>query len=302
MRMSDGASEDSARVAPPTDLNRGLLRRGRIVNAFFATAGVVGMLYGAVRPDRAHGAQPDLAALVAGPQRSPANVARDPYRHPLDDLRFLSVKPTDTVLEVLPGGVGYWTEILAPYLRDGGRYIAANSPSDTDEGRRDAAGLSAKVAADPADYARVETVPFDPGRAETVPPGSADVVLTFRNVHNWMANGTADFAFATFYRALKPGGTLGIEEHRGRPDQPQDPLAKSGYVRQDYAVALAEKAGFKLAAASEINANPKDTKDYPAGVWTLPPTYRLKDQDRARYAAIGESDRFLLKFVKPGSP
>ena len=117
-----------------------------------------------------------------------------------------------------------------------------------------------------------------------------------------MANGTADAAFAGFYRVLKPGGVLGVEEHRAKADQPQDPQAKSGYVRQDYAVALAEKAGFKLAAASELNANPKDTKDYPAGVWTLPPTYRLKDQDRARYAAIGESDRFLLRFVKPATP
>jgi predicted methyltransferase len=114
-----------------------------------------------------------------------------------------------------------------------------------------------------------------------------------------MAAGTADQAFATFFRALKPGGILGVEEHRGLPDQPQDPLAKSGYVRQDYAVALAEKAGFRFVGASEVNANPRDTKDYSVGVWALPPTYRLKDQDRQKYAAIGESDRFVLKFVKP---
>jgi len=126
-------------------------------------------------------------------------------------------------------------------------------------------------------------------------------VLTFRNIHNWMAAGEAEAAFKTFYNALKPGGVLGLEEHRARADQPQDPLAKSGYVREDFAIALAESVGFKLAGQSEINANPKDTKDYSAGVWALPPTFRLKDVDRDKYAAIGESDRFTLKFVKPSN-
>ena len=139
---------------------------------------------------------------------------------------------------------------------------------------------------------------FEPPQ-DLVPPGTADAVLTFRNVHNWMADGTADAVFASVFRALKPGGTLGLEEHRGRVDLPQDPLAKSGYVREDVVIGLVEKAGFRLAARSEANSNPKDTKDYPDGVWTLPPSYRLKDKDRARYAAIGESDRMLLKFVKP---
>ena len=239
--------------------------------------------------------------LVAGPQRSPANVARDPFRHPGESLAFLGLKPDATVVEILPGGVGYWTEILAPFLKDHGRYVAVNGPKDSaaDETRRDWTALAARMASDPADYGKIETAEFRPGQADLVPPGTADVVLTFRNVHNWMANGTAEAAFASFFRALKPGGTLGVEEHRGRTDQPQDPSAKSGYVREDFTIALAEKAGFRLETSSEINANPKDTKDYPAGVWTLPPTYRLKDQDRARYAAIGESDRFLLRFVKP---
>jgi predicted methyltransferase len=249
----------------------------------------------------AQGAAPTLETLVAGPQRSAANTARDPYRHPLEDLRFLGVKPTDTVVEILPGGAGYWTEILAPYLRQGGRYVAANPPrTDTsDEAVKGNAAFAAKIAGDPGDYAKVETAAFSPP-ADLVPPGTADAVLTFRNVHNWMADGTADAAFASFFRALKPGGTLGVEEHRGRTDQPQDPKAKSGYVREDTVIALAEKAGFRLAARSEVNSNPKDTKDYPEGVWTLPPTYRLKDKDHDRYAAIGESDRMLLKFVKPG--
>jgi predicted methyltransferase len=242
-----------------------------------------------------------LQRLVAGANRSDANRARDVYRHPLEVLTFFGVAADAAVVEILPGASGYWTEILGPYLKARGRYIAANGDTDSTapEVQKDNAGFAAKIAADPADYDKVEVAEFHPGVKEIAQPGTADFVLTFRNIHNWMAAGTADAAFAAFFKALKPGGVLGVEEHRARIDQPQDPLAKSGYVRQDYAIALAEKAGFKLAGASEANANPKDTKDYPAGVWTLPPTYRLKDQDREKYAAIGESDRFLLKFVKP---
>lgn len=249
---------------------------------------------------QAQTADAGLQALVAGTQRSPANRARDAYRHPLEDLRFFDIKPNSTVVEILPGGAGYWTEILAPYLRDAGRYIAANPPiTDTsDEAVKGNAAFAAKTAADPVDFAKVETAAFTHDGV-IVPPGTADVVLTFRNVHNWMADGSAAAVFATFFRALKPGGTLGIEEHRGATDKPQDAQAKSGYVRQDYVIGLAEQAGFKLAGSSEANANPRDTKDYPDGVWTLPPTYRLKDKDHDRYAAIGESDRMLLRFVKP---
>jgi predicted methyltransferase len=241
-----------------------------------------------------------LQALVDGPRRATANRARDPFRHPVEDLAFFGITPSSTVVEILPGGSGYWTEILAPYLRDAGRYVAANPPKTdaSDEAVKGNAAFAAKIAADAADYAKVETVDFVHD-GDIVPPGTVDAVLTFRNVHNWMADGSAPAVFATFFRALKPGGVLGIEEHRGRADQPQDPLAKSGYVRQDTVIALAERAGFTLAATSEINANPKDTKNYPAGVWTLPPTYRLKDLDRATYAAIGESDRMLLRFTKP---
>ena len=241
-----------------------------------------------------------LESLVSGPQRGAANRARDPFRHPLQTLRFLDVKPQAVVLEILPGGGVYWTEVLAPYVRDKGRYIAANPPktNTSDEAVTGNAAFLAKVATDPADLSKVEVTDFAPPR-DLVPPGSVDVVLTFRNVHNWMADGTAPAVFASFFRALKSGGTLGIEEHRGRADQPQDPLAKSGYVRQDTVIGFAEQAGFRFVASSEANANPKDTKDYPDGVWTLPPTFRLKDKDRDRYAAIGESDRMLLRFVKP---
>jgi len=241
-----------------------------------------------------------LKSLVMGSQRSPANVARDAPRHPYEMLRFFGVKETMTVVEILPGGAGYWTEILAPYLRDRGVYYAAIGEKDSsEEMERSNAAFRAKMAAAPALYGKVRVTEFGGDRHDIAPPGSADMVVTFRNIHNWMAAGEADSAFAVFFKALKPGGVLGVEEHRGRNDRPQDPKAKSGYVRQDYAIKLAEKAGFKFVAASEINANPKDMKDYPQGVWTLPPTYRLGDKDRAKYEAIGESDRFVLTFVKP---
>jgi predicted methyltransferase len=239
--------------------------------------------------------QPDpaLAAIIDGPQRSPANKARDRYRHPLEVLTFFGVEADSNVVEVVPGKAGYWVEILAPYLKDRGHYTASGEPE------RDIAPLKARIGENPGFYGKTTVTEFTGGDQEIAPPASADFVLTFRNVHNWLRAGTADAAFRAFYKALRPGGILGLEEHRGRPDQPQDPQAKSGYVRQDYAIALAEKAGFKLLGSSEVNANPKDTKDYPEGVWTLPPTYRLKDQDRDKYSAIGESDRFVLKFAKP---
>jgi predicted methyltransferase len=160
--------------------------------------------------------------------------------------------------------------------------------------------LRAKLEADRSVYGKVRTTTFGNGHYDIAPAGSADLVVSFRNIHNWMAPlPFQEAAFAAFYTALKPGGILGIEEHRGRTDQPQDPMAVSGYVREDYTVRLAEKAGFKLVGSSEINANPKDTKDWPAGVWTLPPSLILGEKDRDKYLAIGEGDNFVLKFQKP---
>jgi len=241
-----------------------------------------------------------LRAAIDGTQRSEQNRARDVYRHPLETLQFFGLRSTQTVVEVSPGS-GWWTEILAPYLRDNGRYYAAGpnpaaASSEEQEYRR---RFAAKLASDPTIYDKVIVTDFAPGKGDIAPPGSVDVVLTFRNVHNWLQNGTAEAAFVTFYRALKPGGVLGVEEHRAAADAPQDPQAKSGYVREDVVIALAEKAGFRLADRSEINANPKDTKSYPEGVWTLPPTLKLKDKDRDHYLSIGESDRATLKFIKP---
>jgi predicted methyltransferase len=250
---------------------------------------------------QAQAADAALAALIASPDRTPANSARDAFRHPEATLDFFGVKPDSVAVEILPGSGGYWTEILAPYLKESGHYVAAvgDPQSTSSEAQQDIAGFNARFVAAPDRYGAVQVTSFNGDKYPIAAPGSADFVLTFRNIHNWMAAGDAPEAFAAFFKALKPGGVLGLEEHRGRPDQPQDPLAKSGYVREDFAIALAEAAGFKLLATSEINANPKDTKDYSVGVWALPPTYRLKDVDREKYAAIGESDRFTLKFIKP---
>ena len=270
----------------------------RIASCMLATL----LAVAAAAPAMAEG--PDeakLKSLIAGPQRSEANRARDIYRHPFEALTFFGLRDGMTVVEIDPGATGWWTEILAPYLKDRGTYYAAG-PAETvatPEAREARARFAAKLAGDPAIYGKVIVTGFDGDKTDIAPLGSADMVLTFRNLHNWLANGTAEAAMREFYRALKPGGVLGIEDHRAPADRPQDPVAKSGYVREDYAIALAEKAGFRLDGRSEMSANAKDTKDYPAGVWTLPPTLRLKDQDRDKYLAIGESDRFTLRFVKP---
>ncbi len=239
-----------------------------------------------------------LTAAVADPARTPAFVARDSSRHPAEELAVFGIKPSMTVVELWPGG-GYWTEILGSYLaKSGAYYVALPAPGDADEDKG-VAKWRARVEAQKARLGTIHETTLGPGHFEIAPPGSADLVLTFRNLHNWMDAGYADQALAACFTALKPGGILGIEEHRGRNDKPQDPKAKDGYVRQDYTVALAKKAGFILVGSSEINANPKDTKDWVDGVWTLPPTLSQGDKDRDRYLAIGEADNFILEFRKP---
>lgn len=241
-----------------------------------------------------------LDRILAGEQRSEENRARDRYRHPKQTLLFFGIRPEMSVLEVWPEP-GWYTEVLAPLLADKGHYyagvIAADPKSRYITRRLD--DFRAKLAARPEIYGKVTVVTFPLDGSDVVPPESLDMIVTFRNIHNWMARDQAAAAFATMYRALKPGGVLGVAEHRGNPAVPQDPHAKSGYVNEDYAIRLIEAQGFRLEASSQVNANPKDTKDYEQGVWTLPPTYRLGDKDRDKYAAIGESDRFTLKFVKP---
>jgi predicted methyltransferase len=232
-----------------------------------------------------------LAKAVASEQRSPNLVERDKARHPQEVLEFAGIKPTMTVVEVSPGG-GYWTEILGPYLKDKGTYYTAVSARAMENWNK-------KLAENKAGWGDVKVSEFSKDKYDLAPAGSADLVITSRNVHNWMGQGFPDEAFAAFYKALKPGGILSVEEHRAPADQPQDPKAANGYVREDHTIALAQKAGFKLVGKSEALANPKDTKDWPKGVWTLPPTLQLGDTDRAKYQAIGEADNFLLKFQKP---
>jgi len=243
-----------------------------------------------------------LDKVLAGEHRSAQNKARDAWRHPKETLTFFGLRQDMTVLEVWPGGGGWYTEVLAPVLREHGHYIAANlDPKSTSQYVQDNLKKFAdKVAARPDLYDRAkETALQAPNELHPVPDGSVDMVLTFRNVHNWMGNGSEDAMFKAMYAALKPGGILGVEEHRAKNTEPQDPKAKSGYVRTDYLVALAEKAGFKLIGKSEINANPKDTADHPNGVWSLPPTLQGGDTDRDKFIAIGESDRQTLRFRKP---
>jgi predicted methyltransferase len=264
----------------------------KIASAIAATAVVAVPLINA-RPTVANKA---LVAAVAAPHRSDANKARDKYRNPVATLSFFGVKPTDSVVELYPGG-GWYTEILAPYLAAKGKYTVAAPVG------RGSENIAKKLDGDPAIYGKVirANFPVKDGTGIAVAPGSADVALTFRNVHNWRFGGTdaAQTAFNQIYAMLKPGGVLGVVEHR-LPETMDSALEeKSGYMKKSSVIAFATKAGFKLVAESDINANPKDTHDWPDGVWTLPPNYRLGDKDRAKYAAIGESDRMTLKFVKP---
>ncbi|HEY0149010.1 MAG TPA: methyltransferase [Allosphingosinicella sp.] len=255
------------------------------------TAGAERAAASAVHADTA------IAAAIDAPSRSPANVARDRYRHPRETLSFFGVEPDDTVVEIWPGG-GWYAEILAPLLADTGTYYAAANGNGLN-------GVKALIAKDAGLYGKARLASFPTGRPgadqPAVPAGSADVVLTFRNVHNWMMGETpfADEAFRQMFAMLKPGGTLGVVEHRLPESADAAKERSSGYVKTSTVRRLAEQAGFRLVAESEINANPLDTKDHPGGVWSLPPTYRGKDVDRARFEGIGESDRMTLKFVKP---
>jgi predicted methyltransferase len=240
-----------------------------------------------------------LTVILAGDQRPEEERARDGYRHPKETLLFFGIRPETRVLEVWPEP-GWYTAVIAPLVRDKGKYFAgviAVDPSSKYITQR-LETYQARLAARPDQFDRVAVVTFAGDGGDAVPPGSVDMVLTFRNIHNWMARDQAAQAFRSMYRALKPGGVLGVVEHRGNPAVPQDPKAKSGYVNEDYAIRLIEEQGFRLVAKSEVNDNPRDTKDYEQGVWTLPPTYRLGTRDD-KYAAIGESDRFTLRFVKP---
>ena len=250
----------------------------------------------------------DTEALIdkamTGSHRADANKARDKYRHPKETLLFFGLKPDMTVVEVWPSA-GWWTEILGPVLKDRGQYYAAwfatqakGAPDFLKEREK---GFDAMLAGRPDMYGKViKTALLAPEYVDIAPKGSADMVLTFRNVHNWAKAGNADAMFKAFYDTLKPGGILGVKDHRAKPGTPFQRQIDSGYMTEAWVIETAQKAGFKLDNKSEINANPKDAADYPGGVWTLPPTLRnVADADKPKYLAIGESDRMTLKFVKP---
>ena len=256
----------------------------------------------AITPASAAAPSPALAAAVQAQTRTPANLARDRDRHPAETLAFFGIKPSDHVVELWPFG-GWYTEILAPYLRAGGGMLTVASPPG-----KYADQIARKLDSNSPAYGEVQRSYFPAALkgSPTVPAGSADVVLTFRNVHNWrMGMSSTDKkdyaaqAFREIYAMLKPGGVLGIEDHRLPEKMDTGKEISSGYMKVSTVRRLAEQAGFRFAGASEINANARDTHDYPKGVWTLPPVYAEGDKDRERYAAIGESDRMTLKFIKP---
>ena len=246
--------------------------------------------------------QEQIRQAVGSPQRSISNVMRDAGRNPEQTLAFFAVEPQHTVVEIWPGA-GWYTEILAPLLREEGVYIAAHFDPDSPVAffRTSRAGFEDKMARAPAAYDKVQltVLNFDP-QTPIAPAESADRVLTFRNVHNWLAQSReeAALAFRKMHAALKPGGMLGLVEHRARIGTDLDTMIKTGYVTEELVMELALEAGFALVARSPVNQNPQDTTNHPEGVWTLPPTLRLGDENRAQYLAIGESDRMTLLFIK----
>jgi predicted methyltransferase len=234
-----------------------------------------------------------LRAILAMPHRDEKARHRDQYRHPIETLSFFGVRDDMNVVEIWPGG-GWYTDVLAPYLKDKGKLAVTNT--DSEGGKK----FGAKLAANPDVYGKVEVrIIAPPDKIDFGPEGSADVVLTFRNVHGWLPKNYDDKVYAAAYRVLKSGGVFGVVEHRAKPGSDPAELKDTGYVPEEFVIKRVQEAGFRLAEKSEINANPKDTKDHPKGVWTLPPSLRLGEQDKEKYLAIGESDRMTLKFVKP---
>jgi predicted methyltransferase len=236
----------------------------------------------------------DLKGALASEDRTPKNVTRDVYRHPYETLEFFGIKQDMTVIELSPGG-GWYTEILANYIHYPGTLIAAHfNPDAGGYYKRGRANFEKKMNSNPM-YGRVEIVNIDSTLAE---PNSVDAVLTFRNLHNWLGP-LLDTIFSNSYKALKPGGIFGVVEHRANEGTTLEMMKKSGYVTEKHAIEMAKKHGFELVSKSEVNSNPKDIKNYPKGVWTLPPNLRMKEVDKQKYLEIGESDRMTLLFRKP---
>ena len=294
----------------------GLRRRMRITRRLILLGGTAAGLAACSRKPNAEKAAPparaalapaSLEGVVAGAWRSEADRARDRFRHPVESLTFWGLKPGATVVEFWPGA-GWYTDILAPYLEaTKGRFYAAVQQDDQPASAQAVGVYRRKIELNKRIYGEVNFTEFGPTSGPVAPDGSADLVLFLRNVHNWMAAGLVEKAFAAAFAALKSGGVLGIEEHRAKAGGVPDPAASNGYVLEAYVKQVAAEAGFRFDAASEITANPNDDTDHPFGVWTLPPTRRSSepgksppaDFDRAAYDAIGESDRMTLRFVKP---
>ena len=262
---------------------------------------LTGIMALAAVPASAAGTAALIDEAMHGAHRSDAYKARNEYRHPKETLLFFGLKSDMTVVEITPGG-GWYSEILAPVLRNNGKYYAASyriTGQSPEFFRSMDKNYRAKLASAPDIYDKVELVYFDAMAPVFAPDGSADMVLTFRNVHNWAKSGRAELMFAGFAKALKPGGILGVVEHRARPGTPFDRQVESGYMTEEYVIETARKAGFRLLEKSEVNANDKDTTDHPGGVWNLPPNLRgVAEADIPKMKAIGESDRMTLKFVK----
>jgi len=282
-------------------IHRSLLALAALIVGTIAPVGVH------FKAEAQQGSAAAVDAALAGSHRSDGNKARDRYRHPKETLEFFGLRPEMTVVEIWPGG-GWYTEVLAPVLRERGKLYVAQYGSQPPfpYQQREMDTLAAKMRANPDLYRAVTPTALNllTNELTIAPPGSADLVLTFRNVHNWFEEGygppnAAELAFNAMFTALKPGGMLGVVDHRWPDPATEDPRAKNGYVSEQRVIALAEAAGFELAGRSDVNRNPLDTHDYPEGVWTLPPDLALGDRDRDKYLAIGESDRFTLKFVKP---
>jgi len=235
-----------------------------------------------------------LQTNIAGDWRSPQNKARDKYRHPLETLSFFGVTPNAKVIELFPGGNAWYTEILAPFLKQNGQLTIINVKAEKED-----AGQKEKFAADPMRYGKLKLLEITPASLNFGEANSADFFLTFRNVHNFAMHDDQARLFAEIFRVLKPGGVLGIEDHRAETGKSFADVKDSGYLPEEFVIAEAEKAGFKFVARSDINSNPKDIQQYPKGVWSLPPTLEEGDVNRDKYLEIGESDRFTLRFVKP---
>ncbi len=241
-----------------------------------------------------------IQAVMAGKHRKSGNADRDKYRHPVETLEFFGFKPTMSVVEYGPGE-GWYTELLAPALAKKGKlFVTSADPNGSPEARPTFYGQRTKLFLErlPEAYGKVETLTIDDASPNLGHDGDVDLIFLARELHGMVNAKHLDGWLETFYKALKPNGVLGVEQHRAKPDAVPEESAKKGYLPEKWVIEKIEAAGFKLAGKSEVNANKKDTKDYPEGVWTLPPTYRLGDNDRAKYAAIGESDRMTLKFVK----